>query len=97
MREQAADSGSAFPGHGVLKPEQKEIERLRREPGRMKAERDILKSGGLLRQGFDMRFEFIAKHHPVQSLPVPNRPSGSRLQSGALPRLFRKIIVVAGP
>jgi transposase len=38
VREQTAD-----PGHGVLKPEQQEIERLRRELARMKAERDILK------------------------------------------------------
>ncbi|MEG8058572.1 IS3 family transposase [Sphingomonas sp. 22L2VL55-3] len=43
VREQAADPGSAFPEHGVLKPEQQEIERLRRELARMKAERDILK------------------------------------------------------
>ena len=42
VREQA-DPGSAFPGHGVMKPEQQEIERLRRELARMKAERDILK------------------------------------------------------
>ena len=66
VREQAADPGSAFPGHGVMKPEQQEIERLRRELARMKAERDILKkSGGLLRQGLDMRFEFIAKHRGI--------------------------------
>ena len=43
VREQATDSGSAFPGDGVMKPEQQEIERLRRELARMKAERDILK------------------------------------------------------
>lgn len=41
--EAAADAGSAFPGHGNMKPEQLEIERLRRELARMKAERDILK------------------------------------------------------
>ena len=29
------------------------------------AERDILKSGGLLRQGLDVRFEFIAKHRMI--------------------------------
>ena len=46
VREQQADPGSAFPGHGVMKPEQQEIERLRRELGRMKAERDILKTYG---------------------------------------------------
>ncbi len=43
VREHEADPGSAFPGHGVMKPEQQEIERLRRELTRMKAERDILK------------------------------------------------------
>jgi transposase len=43
VREQTADPESAFPGHGVLKPEQQEIERLRRQLARMKAERDILK------------------------------------------------------
>jgi transposase len=41
VREQAAGPGSAFPGHGVMKAEQREIERLRRELARMKAERDI--------------------------------------------------------
>ena len=43
VREFEADVGSAFPGHGNLKPEQQEIERLRRELAKMKAERDILK------------------------------------------------------
>ena len=43
VREAVSDPGSAFPGHGILKPEQQEIERLRRELARMKAERDILK------------------------------------------------------
>ncbi|MDQ1159497.1 transposase [Sphingomonas sp. SORGH_AS 950] len=43
VREQVAATGSAFPGHGVMKPEQQEIEQLRRELPRMKAERDILK------------------------------------------------------
>lgn len=40
VREQA-DQGSVFLGHGVMKPEQQEIARLRRELGKMKAERDI--------------------------------------------------------
>jgi transposase-like protein len=34
----------AFPGHGQMKPEQLEIERLRREVNKLKAERDILKN-----------------------------------------------------
>jgi len=41
--EPEGDPGSAFPGHGNLRPEQQEIERLRRELARMKEERDILK------------------------------------------------------
>ena len=36
-------AGRAFPGHGQMKPEQLEIERLRREVTKLKAERDILK------------------------------------------------------
>ena len=43
VREQSADPQQAFPGHGQMKPEQLEIERLRREVARLKAERDILK------------------------------------------------------
>ena len=36
-------SQQAFPGKGQKKPEQLEIERLRREVAKLKAERDILK------------------------------------------------------
>jgi transposase len=43
VKEFAADPQHAFPGQGVMKPEQAEIERLRREVVRLKAERDILK------------------------------------------------------
>lgn len=43
VREFAADPVQAFPGHGQVRPEQQEIERLRREVARLKAERDILK------------------------------------------------------
>lgn len=43
MREQPADPQQAFPGHGQMKPEQFEIEKLRREVAKLKAERDILK------------------------------------------------------
>ena len=39
----AADPQQAFPGQGQMKPEQLEIERLRREVIKLKAERDILK------------------------------------------------------
>jgi transposase len=40
---ESADPHQAFPGHGQLKPEQLEIEKLRREVAKLKAERDILK------------------------------------------------------
>jgi transposase len=43
IKEFAADPQHSFPGHGQMKPEQQEIERLRREVIRLKAERDILK------------------------------------------------------
>ena len=39
----AAGPAQAFPGQGQMKPEQLEIERLRREVAKLKAERDILK------------------------------------------------------
>ena len=42
-RELAADPGQAFPGQGRMKPKQLEIDRLRREVAKLKAERDILK------------------------------------------------------
>jgi len=43
VQECAADSQQAFPGQGQMKPDQMEIERLRREVTKLKAERDILK------------------------------------------------------
>ena len=43
VKEFAADPVQAFPGHGQMKPEHLEIERLRREVVKLRAERDILK------------------------------------------------------
>jgi transposase len=43
VKEFGSDPVQAFPGHGQMKPEQLEIERLRREVAKLKAERDILK------------------------------------------------------
>ena len=43
VKEFGSDPVQAFPGHGQMKPEQLEIERLRREVSKLKAERDILK------------------------------------------------------
>ena len=39
----ASDPQQAFPGDGQMKPEQLEIDRLRRQVAKLKAERDILK------------------------------------------------------
>jgi len=44
VRELAADPQQAFPGKGVMKPEQAEIDRLRKEVAKLKMERDILKN-----------------------------------------------------
>ncbi len=44
VKEFGSDPAQAFPGQGQMKPEQQEIERLRREVAKLKAERDILKN-----------------------------------------------------
>jgi transposase len=43
VREAGADPQEAFPGKGVMKPEQAEIERLKKEVAKLRMERDILK------------------------------------------------------
>ena len=43
FKEFGTDPQNAFPGVGQMKPEQLEIDRLRKEVARLKAERDILK------------------------------------------------------
>ena len=43
IRDVAADTRHAFPGHGQVRPEQQEIDRLRREVAKLRAERAILK------------------------------------------------------
>lgn len=51
LRDFGDDPVGACPGHGQMKPEQVEIERLRRENAKLKAERDILnESRRLLRE-----------------------------------------------
>jgi transposase len=42
-KELSSDPMQAFPGHGQEKPERLEIERLRKENAKLRAERDILK------------------------------------------------------
>lgn len=43
VREAASDPQHAFPGLGQMKPEQAEIDRLKKEVAKLKMERDILK------------------------------------------------------
>ena len=43
VKELSSDPAQAFPGAGQMKPDQLEIDRLRREVSKLKAERDILK------------------------------------------------------
>lgn len=43
VKDFQSDPGQAFPGHGRMRPEPAEIERLKKELIRVKAERDILK------------------------------------------------------
>ena len=43
VREAKADKAHAFPGCGVMKPEDSEIARLKRELAKTRAELDILK------------------------------------------------------
>ncbi len=43
VRELETDPAQAFPGNGQMKPEQLEIDRLRKEVTKLRAERDILK------------------------------------------------------
>jgi len=43
VREARADQAQAFPGRGVMKADDAELARLKRELAKTKAERDILK------------------------------------------------------
>jgi transposase len=43
MPDLAADPKQAFPGKGVMKAEQAEIDRLKKESAKLRMERDILK------------------------------------------------------
>jgi len=47
MREATADPQQAFPGQGVMKPEQAELDRLRKENTKLRMERDLLKKAAV--------------------------------------------------
>ncbi|MEK4031842.1 IS3 family transposase [Methylocystis sp. IM3] len=107
IRELTVDPAQAFPGHGQQKPEQQELERLRREVAKLRAERDIPKKGrSLLCEGSEMRFAFVAKHRNVwpvawlcEALDVSRSGFHAWLRRGPSPRsiadeeLTRKIRV----
>lgn len=52
VKEFGSDPVLTVPGHGQMKPDPREIERLRREVQKLRAERD-------------MKFVFIAKHRTI--------------------------------
>jgi len=89
VSDHGADLGVAFPGHGQMRPEQLEVERLRRENRVLKPERDILKRmarparKGLFRDGND----WSASTYPVSRLkPWPrwiSAHSGPHKSAGA--------------
>ena len=54
VRELAADPQQAFPGQGVMKPEQAEIECLKRENAKLRMERDLLKKAAAYFAGESM-------------------------------------------
>ena len=58
VRELSGDPQHAFPGHGQMKQEQQEIDRLRKEVAKLKAERDILKRSQPSSRGkrYEVRF-----------------------------------------
>jgi transposase len=43
IRDATVDPQHAFPGQGVMRPEQAELERLRKENAKLRMERDLLK------------------------------------------------------
>jgi hypothetical protein len=54
-----------FPRKAQMKPERAELERLRRQNGKLNVARSIEKSGSVLRQEVDVKFGFITKHRGV--------------------------------
>jgi putative transposase len=65
VKQLADDPQHAFPGHGQMKPEQLEIAAQARGCQTEGRTRHSKKSRGLLREGIDMKFAFIAKHRGI--------------------------------
>lgn len=66
VSDHGADPGGAFPGHGQMRPEQLEIERLRRENAKLKAKRDIQKKPRPISRG--TRYEVRVRREASRGL-----------------------------
>jgi len=95
VRELAADPGHAFPGHGQMKPEQMEIDRLRRELAKLKAERDIQKKPPPTSRG--TRYEVPVHREAPRDLAGGMDVRGARCLAKRLPCLADPPAVAAGP
>ena len=66
VKQLADDPQHAFPGQGQMKPEQLEIAQLKREVAKLRGRTGHpKKSRGLLREGIDVKFAFVAKHRGI--------------------------------
>lgn len=71
VKELAADPAQAFPGQGQMKPEQLEIERLRRGLAKLRRSPTCLKKWPQpTSRGSAMRFAFIAKRRSIWQICV---------------------------
>lgn len=95
VKEFAADPGHAFPGHGQMKPEQLEIDRLRREVAKLKAERDILKKPPPSSRG--TRYEVRLHREAPRDLAGGMDVRGARCLAKRAPCLAHPIAVAACP
>lgn len=95
VRELAAGPGHAFPGHGQMKPEQIEINRLRREPDKLKAERHILKKPPPTSRG--TRYEVPVHRKAPRDLAGGMDVRGARCLAKRLPCLANPPAVAACP
>ncbi len=65
IRDWDTDPKKVLPGQGLMNPDQAELERMRREVTKLKAERDIQNIRGRVRVGSRLIFGFLAKHRAM--------------------------------
>ena len=68
VSDHGADPGGAFPGHGQMRPEQLEIDRLRRKNAKLKAERDTVKKAAAYFARDSIRGVSVHLHSPARLL-----------------------------